>query len=835
MSAPAHPGADAANAASKPAERPRPSPRGWRDLWQLPTLLVGLGLLVAGFFTVYTPSDPPDLDAALTGAQALADKGEPAEALRALNEQVLPFLDAHATRDQQARFHVQRAAAILNGQAAAGQNVPENHQRAIDEYQLAEKLIEGGLSPQQVATIAESLVELGRLPEAIARLKSLPESEGARKRRLLRRVIEAKLMRSPEDQQGALALLTDLATDPRADDGDRLWAVTRQAQLRLDAGFAEEALSHLLRGFQRLGELSGRSAADLYVLLARCYYELGRFDDAGRQLDRARSNIEEGDPLTGEILAMQGAIAQMHGDMEEARDLLTVAANEHPQGRLHLRALISLAEVESSLGNAQASLEAYGRVVSAMVRGGASPEAMRTVSKEAVTESLLRQQRERFERGDLSAALSFATLAESLHPGADVPPPVLMAVAETRRALGAQTLAPGAPPEAPPPDVSRLDPVTRVEGRAHYLEAASAYLRHARAMILADDTAYGNSLWLAGECYDRAGELDRAIEVYSEFIAGRPADSRRPAAELRVGFAHMARGDYAVASQFFDTLVRTAPKTGEAAQAMVPLAQCYQFDSNPDNDGEAERLLSGVIGGRSLEPEAVEFRNALVALGELKLRSGDLDEAIRRLTEAVERFPRDQDIDRLKYNLAEAYRRSAAEIEKGVGEAMPETQRRAAMQDREVRLRSAMDFYEQVRAALESRETSRLSALEQVQLRNASFFRADCAFDLGDFDAAIRLYDAAAQRYSSDPSSLVAMIQIVNSYVAKGAMREARTANQRARQRLAQLPESVFDSGDLPLDRKRLEQWLESSARLSEPAPGAGGPTKSAEAGDAGQ
>jgi tetratricopeptide (TPR) repeat protein len=406
-------------------------------------------------------------------------------------------------------------------------------------------------------------------------------------------------------------------------------------------------------------------------------------------------------------------------------------------------------------------------------------------------------------------------LAESLYGESEVPPAVLLALGQTRRELGLKLLAPARVRDGEPPDLSKLDPVTRVEGRTHLLEAAGAYMRHARAMILTDDGAYGDSLWTAGACFDQAGELDRAIGVFSEFVAGRPSDPRRAGAELRLGFAHMARGDYTIAEQFFQGLVAAAPKTGEAAQAVVPLAQCYQLDENPDNDEEAERLLAGVIGGRSLEPEAVEFRNALVALGELKLRSGDFDEAIRRLAEAVERFPKDEEVDRLRYKLGEAYRKSAGAIDRAMGEAMPESQRRAAGKDRDDRLRAAMELYEQVHSALEARDGSKLSAMERLHLRNATFARADCAFDLGDYDAAIRLYDAAAQRYASDPSSLVAMIQIVNAYVAKGALREARTANERARQRLAQLPDSVFESGDLPLDRRRLEQWLESSARLS--------------------
>ena len=73
-------------------------------------------------------------------------------------------------------------------------------------------------------------------------------------------------------------------------------------------------------------------------------------------------------------------------------------------------------------------------------------------------------------------------------------------------------------------------------------------------------------------------------------------------------------------------------------------------------------------------------------------------------------------------------------------------------------------------------------------LRNAWFYIGDCAFDLGDYDAAVNSYDAARQRYANDLASLVAMVQIVNAYVAQDRWAEARTANEACRAAPGQVP-----------------------------------------------
>jgi tetratricopeptide (TPR) repeat protein len=254
-------------------------------------------------------------------------------------------------------------------------------------------------------------------------------------------------------------------------------------------------------------------------------------------------------------------------------------------------------------------------------------------------------------------------------------------------------------------------------------------------------------------------------------------------------------------------------------RSIVPLAQCLLHDTDPANDKEAEQLLLSAVDGSELAPEAPEFRAGLIELGRLFYETKRYDEAIRRVTEAIERFPADREIDALRYRQADAYRLSAAMLEQqveGRDGAMAETERQEKEAARRDRLRRAVDAYEQVRQSLEARDQATLSELDRVQLRNTMFYLGDCPYDLGDFTTAINNYDAARQRYPSEPASLVAMVQIVNAYVEQHEWAKARTANESAKRHLARLPADVWSSPDMPMERKHWERWLNSSTLLEQ-------------------
>jgi tetratricopeptide (TPR) repeat protein len=133
------------------------------------------------------------------------------------------------------------------------------------------------------------------------------------------------------------------------------------------------------------------------------------------------------------------------------------------------------------------------------------------------------------------------------------------------------------------------------------------------------------------------------------------------------------------------------------------------------------------------------------------------------------------------------------------------TQAEAAAARRE-RLNKAKRLYdrvvEQFRASPPMREVDRL------YLKLAHFYRADCLFDNGSFEDAIRMYDAAALRYQEDPSALAAYVQIVNAYYSLGKFEEAKTANERAKWLLRKMPPESFQDGRFAMPKEYWENWL---------------------------
>src|SRR5690606_29006940 len=135
------------------------------------------------------------------------------------------------------------------------------------------------------------------------------------------------------------------------------------------------------------------------------------------------------------------------------------------------------------------------------------------------------------------------------------------------------------------------------------------------------------------------------------------------------------------------------------------------------------------------------YKAALIELGKLHFARGEFVPAIERFHEAVERYGDAPEGPMLRYRLAESYRRSIDELERTLAEPQPQSKALALRNQRADRLQRAQDLYGQVIADLEPQSSGRLSELERICLRNAYFYQADCAYDLGQYERAIALYD----------------------------------------------------------------------------------------------
>jgi len=808
-------------------ELPTAEPRGdWRRTlranWPGPALVLSLALLVGALAIARNAAKGHDFPGALSSVERLLEAGHPREALEALNERILPHIDDPAvTLADRGRFFALRGDALYETQQAIGPlaDDPANSLTILSNYEEAERAM-WDLNASQRARMAGVLMALDRFEEAVAEIRAIPEDAGGRRHRLLRQALERRLMRDVEDDTVVLELLNGLAEGDTVSQRDRLWAVARLTELRLESGQAEEALARLLRVISRLSEAPNDQKAELYTLLAWSYYELGRFDQARRHLEIADGLVRPTDNIVAEIQTLRARIEQIDGDLGAAHEIYAETIDTFPELSAAVACAMGKAAIDAGNRDDEAALAGFGTVIERMPL----EERRWRITTESVDQALSTWREARFIEGDYGASIEYARLGERLHGPEQVPPEIPLALAEAHDSLGRETLRrAGVDPDGLV-ELADLEPVTRAEARGRFIEAAEQYIRHARLVILADPEAFSDSLWKAGVAFDLAGDADRAIEVFSEYANGDPDDPRHPAALFRLGEAHQARGDYELARTFYQELIEKNPNSPEGQRSHIRLAQTLLRLGSEESVEQAEELLIRVVGSGMFTPEADERREGLFELGSMLYKQGRYTDAIQRLREAVTRYPDHEHTTLMRYKLADALRLSATEIEQTLAGAMPDRERAELETLREGRLAEAQELFTRVRDEVEAMDPLALDELDRRLLRNSMYYRADCAYELGDFENAIRWYDAAAQRYADDPSSLVAMMQIVNAYAAMGRWREAQTAQERARQRLSEIPDHKFDNPELPIDQRHWERWIANSPIVDAQASGRDAP-----------
>jgi tetratricopeptide (TPR) repeat protein len=202
----------------------------------------------------------------------------------------------------------------------------------------------------------------------------------------------------------------------------------------------------------------------------------------------------------------------------------------------------------------------------------------------------------------------------------------------------------------------------------------------------------------------------------------------------------------------------------------------------------------------------------MLELGRLRHESGELREAIE-LLDATVRLAGAEDAWRPEaaYRLADSYRRLAAEIERKL-ESSPDIRLpadRATMKaERLTYLTRARDLFAIAAHEFAQRPAGTLDEADQTMERLAWLYGGDCAFELGEYAAAVETYDQAARRFAEHHSSMHALVQIVNCYLRMGDAARAELAHEHAVYRLRELPDEVFDSPDAVMDRGAWERWL---------------------------
>jgi tetratricopeptide (TPR) repeat protein len=800
--------------AGAPADPMSRLKKDWRSYWQVPVLLVAAGVLLIGVAMSVGTTPEPDFSPVLDRAERMIEREQYEEAIAHLNSELYPWLgeEGQVSQLDRQRYHIAKARSIYFGQKKLGISDDRNHLSVVREYLEAER--QGVvLAAKDVAALADTFLSRNDVDGAMRRLASLPPGSGAVRDPVLRRAVTMLLRPPLPDRERALQLLADVLADTETGIEQRVWALERQSDIRMDQGFIDETVTRLLREMPRLAEANNEGRGRLHLILAKAYRLLDADREAMRQVEHAEVLSSPADGHYPEILLERGRLELRAGEIAKARDDFQQVADKHANSESYAWAMVGLGETEAFLGSPELSIEAYQKLIDEYDTLGIEIEPTR----EQVMNSLLERADEALGAGDPGLAIRYGTMADRAVGGRNLPARVLETLAVSHE-RAAEELAEGATTKEDP--LQGLDPSTRAEVQRHLMAAATNRRMHAERFVLTDIGRYADSLWRAADLFDRAGDQREAVQAFKIYAESMPSDVRYAEAKFRMAEALRAMGEFSASAEAYKDLIAEREGTagvdiGAWADAShVPLAQAYLYDEDPANDATAEQLLLRAIDGTMAGTGTALFRDALVELAYVYDRTGRYERAIERLTEIAERYPKDREIGLVTYRLAEANRKLSGEIEASLAEALPATTRAEREQQVVNRREEAIVRYQQAIDQLSAMRAADRGRMEDLALRNAHFYIGDCLSDLGRYEEAIRAYDLARDRYGDDPATLVALVQIVNAHLALGDLRRARTANERAKRFYLSLPDAAWDDANLPMDRADWQAWLEASSKL---------------------
>jgi TolA-binding protein len=380
-------------------------------------------------------------------------------------------------------------------------------------------------------------------------------------------------------------------------------------------------------------------------------------------------------------------------------------------------------------------------------------------------------------------------------------------------------------------------PITQAEARQHWRQAGALW--HKLAMLDTASRQYVDHLAKSAEDFRRGQGYEQAVVVFRQLLDQEPQNGE-PEALVGLGESLLALDKTDEALAALASCRDAYPRHPVAYRARL-LASTALIEKNQLS--AAQELLSDNLYGFSLAPQSVDWRDTLFALGALLYRQAQdlesksrlvgidrtasegrreglalleqahtaFEDAVRTLTEAIERYPEAPQVTETRYRIAEAHRQAAKLPRKRLLNVTIQTSIAALHRQMHDDLQAAVDGYSSLITTLSDRDGSQHLPLEAAILRNCYFGRADALFDMARYEDAIQAYSAATNRYQHEPESLEAYVQIASCYRRLGRASEARRTLEQARVVLQRIRPDVDFAKTTRLARQdwgQLLDWL---------------------------
>jgi len=719
--------------------------------WQVPLALLATVAAAVTLLRLAPVAAPVDAAAVLADARLLEDAGDLAGAADALAD----VLRLQPPTEAAARGALRATLARLSFELARATHPPAPDLAARVVTQQLAAWAEGvPREPRAALRVALARAWAGDDLGALADLRGmLAETLDPDLRRSVVQSAVRILARHPGLRDERRGLLEQLLSDPALQPPQLWWGLQQVVQDALaehDLPRAEAALAQHADTFAN-SDLKGY----LRYLEALVLFHAGRLAEALPAADWVSEWLEQEGRTTPALDAnghlptlnrwLIGRIHLAEDRPQEALSAIDAALESGPDAELRLPLMVGRCAALTALGQEEAALAEYRRARLRLAETRDVPPGLRTEYEQTLA-SCVQRLVNQFTR-EL---------------------PVRSAGGEPARA--------------------------RLEQAAHEWEAAAELTRD-------DEEQFGLLTLAAASAYDAAGRPEDQRRMLEVFLAGRSRDPRMPTVLLQLGQACEAAGDSAAALEVYRRLITGYPRIEEAARARV-LRGGLLMALGPESYAEAEAELLGLLDDDSVAPEALVYRDGLLTLCELLRRAGRFGEAIGRLESFLSLYPRDAEVRRARFMLAEAYRASGMQL--------LALDAAAAQAEGRARLRTAAEQFERLLDEL----TTGVDEEQTLYAQLASFSRADCLRALDEPEAlvaALAGYREAAARFAGEPAALAAQVRMAEIHLRLGEMTDAARALEKARWLARGIPDEAYARAG-GVSREGWERYLETMA-----------------------
>lgn len=761
--------------------------------WQLPVAVAAVIAAAVALSKVRPPEREVQFDALLADLTALMEAGRLYDAANGAAN--LLAMQPPLTREQQAVLHDRLAEIAYRTELLRDEPNTQNAALLLTHQdEAAAKGLRPGVRFAQRAAQAHEW--LGAIPAAIESHKLVLERDpppAVRRAALqaLVRLLDGRPAAQEQRRQYIELLLAEADVSPAY----VWWAIQHAVQESLDREDNARARDLLERYAARFLRSDLKGYHD--YLWAWLHVSEGRYEEAAPLIDGVAqwlahegggdSEMDRAGFLPALNTWLRGRIELAEGRPQEALRCFEDVLGLQTHGGLFVDATVGRTESLARLERHTAARAATRDALARLGRDAATlPAALARMRRTALALSV-----ERHQAADADNVIGYLALALDLTPERDADGRLeLLERLARESAEGAE----------------RTDDANR---RQTLLTQSGDYAEQAAQLAALDPERHENLLWFASQSYDRAGRTDDARRMLAQFVEASRSDPRLPPALLQLAQACAADGLLAEALSWCQRLYRTFPNLDEAGRARLLSADALRLMGD-DRAGEVEGLLRGLLEDSRITPPSQTYRDALLALCDLLHEHGRYAEAISAMEDFLRFYPDDPERSLVRFQLADAYRRSATALR-----ASPPPQASMTLVRQEVaeRLSRAARLYGDFDAS-SLPEGDRRSLHQRLAL----FYRADCLLELNEadtLDEALSLYRQAAALYHATPAALTAQVQIANVLLRQGRTTEAARAVERARWILRSIPEQAFAAQPGGPARQEWDRYLATVASSS--------------------